>query len=411
MKRAYVYLTNMLFIIYVIIYPLIPIENKIGKITFKSDYIIYVLIFITLLGIILNKSIRKKIFSNVEEFFKSPLAWSLIGLNVVMYFSSIYALDKRVAISHSIRFTIYIFIFFIVSYMNDNKKIINFYTILILSVATFVSCGAVYEYINMRYFLHTKGEIRIASFLQNSNNLGAYIIFFIFLSVTLIFVAKGKKEKFIYGIISLIMLFSIIFCGSRNALLALILGMGIFVIFYNKKFTIVALILMSILCIIPISRNRITQVFNASQNESRIMIWKAAKYIIKDNSILGVGHNNYMTAYPKYVSKYPKQLKIRSNYIPKHPHNIFLKIQCELGIPGTIMFILFLIFSLKTIRQSLKRSKGKRQYYIIKALGMSFLIFQVMNLIDCFYDIPKIMTTMFIILGIINFYQRKMLNE
>ena len=118
-------------------------------------------------------------------------------------------------------------------------------------------------------------------------------------------------------------------------MLALVFRSILLSILYNKKLLLPSSIILSTLLVLPISRTRILDILSTNQSISRIKIWKITNLIIKDHSLFGVGYDTYSAVYPDYVTTY-NDLMIRNDYIAYHPHNVFLKFQSELGIPGTI---------------------------------------------------------------------------
>lgn len=413
MKNKYIVnLIKIFVILYIIIYPLVPIDNTIGAIHFNPDYILYTLFLVIIGGCLVNKKFRKNVKSDIWNFLKSPLSISLLCLNAIMYLSTIYAMQKKVAFTQSIRFSMYIFIFFILSYILKDKRIMDRILKICFSISLLVSSFAIYQFIHNKFFTKTIVEnFRVGSFLQNSNNLGAYLIFFVFISINMIFISKDRKKKILYTLATMIILSGIILCGSRNALLALMFGIFILILCYDKKYMIWGVLLVALLIMVPISRNRIVQVFDMKQNASRVKIWKTSIYMIKDKPILGIGYENFYEAYPTYFNKHKKELYVSLYYRPLHPHNMFLKFQTEIGILGTVSIIIFLAISLRLIIRVNNKFSNKVIKAKLKSLGISFVVFQVMNLLDCYYGIPKLMVTMFIFLGIINFYERAEINE
>lgn len=413
MKNKYIInLIKIFTILYILIYPLVPINNTIGSIHFNPDYVLYILFVIIIGGYILDKKFREDMKNDIVSFFKSPLGIALIFLNTSMYLSTIYAIEKKIAFTQSVRFSMYICIFFLLSYLIKDKRVIDRVLKICFMTSIFISSFAIYQFIHNRFFSRTIVEnFRVGSFLQNSNNLGAYLIFFVFISINMIFISKNNKKKILYILSTIIILIGIILCGSRNALLALMLGILILILCYDKKYMIWGVLLVILLLIVPISRNRIMQVFDMKQNSSRVKIWKTSIYMIKDKPILGIGYENFHEAYPIYFSQHKKELYVSIDYRPLHPHNMFLKFQTELGILGTIAIILFLITCIRLLIRVINKSNNKFIKKNGKSLSTSFIVFQAMNLLDCYYGIPKLMITMFVFLGIIQFYEREEINE
>ena len=75
------------------------------------------------------------------------------------------------------------------------------------------------------------------------------------------------------------------------------------------------------------------------------MLWKGTINMIKEHPVLGFGINTYSRNFPAYKpSEYPDV---------RYSHNCYLHMASEIGIPGAILFLVFLmtvlIFCLKGI--------------------------------------------------------------
>lgn len=242
------------------------------------------------------------------------------------------------------------------------------------------------------------------SFLENPNNLGAYSILIIFIVIMLLISTKNLKYKIFYGICSILLLINIMFSQSRNALIALIIGVFIIAILYDKRFIILSLVFPAIFFIIPAIRSRVFQIFDMSQNSSRFNIWDISISMIKDHPILGIGYENFSINYPKYIANNPNLL-IGDDYLPLHPHNIFLKMQTELGILGSILFIIFIIITVITLYKLIKSTKNNIHRSVMIGILTSYLTFLFMNLLDCYINTSKVIITMFTILAFANHYK------
>ncbi len=215
---------------------------------------------------------------------------------------------------------------------------------------------------------------------------------------------KNLKYKIFYGLSSLLLLINIMFSQSRNALIALIVGVFIISILYDKRFFILSLIFPIIFFIIPAIRARIFQIFDMSQNSSRFSIWDVAISMIKDHPILGIGYENFSVQYPVYISNNPN-LVVSDGYLPLHPHNIFFKMQAELGILGTMIFISFVVVTIITLYKLIKSANSKIHRSVMIGILASYLTFLFMNLLDCYFNTPKVIITLFIILAFVNNYK------
>lgn len=392
---------NSLYIITLTFIALFALFPSYGKL--NPDFFIYILFLIQILGLIFLPEERKIFFKDIKNIlFRDKIFFILIILNILMYFSMLVAVNKRTSLSHSIRFSMYLFIFYLICYKFNTKQIKKI-TITFLSASIIVSLIALYQvlYINI-LGNNIDMDHRIASTLENPNNLGAYSILIIFAFIMIIFNSKNRTLKFLSSIASLLLLFNIVVSQSRNALLALVAGVIIITLFYNKRYVILSIIFPLILVIIPQTRMRLIDIFDMSQNSSRIKIWQITEIMIKNKNILfGIGYENYSIEYPRYVESNMTYF-VRESLKPLHPHNALLKFQVELGIFGALLFLLFIVVSIWCFYKYSISHINNKSTNIYLGLLVGFVCFQIMNIIDCYYGPIKIMYTFFIVLAILN---------
>lgn len=392
---------NILTILFITLYPILPSYGLIN-----SDIILYLLFIIQLMGFIFIKSERKFVFKNIKTLKKDKIFISLLLLNILMYLSTIIATFKKAAFVGSIRFSMYIFIYYTISY---NVKSKNIYKILLssfLGIAVFSSLISIYQFLNLKTMhVVVNSDNRISSFLENSNNLGVYSVLSIFIIIMLLLNSKKRNEKIVLSISIILLIVNIVLSQSRNALLGLLLGFVLVAIMYNKRFILYSFLLFIILLITPQSQARLFSIFDMNQNSTRIKIWELTEIMIKHKPITGLGYGNFTLRYHDYVTSNPSYL-IRESYIPLHPHNIILKFQSELGILGTIFFLIFIILTLNTLYKNIKKCNNPITKSILTGIIISFIVFHFMNIIDCYYDSLKVLTSMFILLGFSNIYSK-----
>lgn len=389
-----------LLLIYITIYPILPTYGLIN-----SDIILYCLALVYLTGLLIYKKERQNLFYIIKNIFNDNILLSITSLNLLMYLSVFIAIDKRVTFTNSIRFSMYIFVFYLISYKIKSLKQVS--TIIKCFIFTSFLSG-IYSLIQIGYIFYLgytiDPSVRISSFLENPNNLSAYSILSIFIVISLLINSRNKKSKVLYTSLLALLLVNIIFSQSRSALLAIVFGFLIFSVLWNKRFLIFSIFIPIILFIIPQSRVRLMQIFDASQNSSRLNIWEITKLIINDNPIFGIGYENFSVNYLNYIKNNPSY-SIRDGYIALHPHNVFLKIQVELGILGSVIFIIFLTSIIYTLYKLIKFKSNSKLKVLIIGISTSFTTFMLMNLIDCYLDAPKIMITFIILLGILTYYK------
>lgn len=397
--KIYQKIVNILLLLYLITYPILPTYGL-----YSSDIILYSLIILQIITFLFIPKERSNICNIIKNLYKDKLFLTLIILNILMYLSTIVASDVRVTLTNSIRFTMYIFIFYSISYKikyKTCKLLFNSFILVAILSGLCTLCQLAYtKYLGYKI----DNTIRMPSFLENPNNLGAYSILIFFIVIMILISTTKLKYRIFYGICSLLLLINIMFSQSRNALIVLVIGAFIIAILYDKRFLILSLIFPLIFFIIPAIRARIFQIFDMSQNSSRFNIWKTSILMIKDHPILGIGYENYSIQYPNYLVN-DSTLSINASYLPFHPHNVFLKMQTELGFLGTIIFAIFVIVSITTLFNLIKAATNKIHRSIMIGTLTSYLTFLFMNLLDCYFNTPKVITTLFIILAFANYYR------
>lgn len=406
MIRFYKNLLNTLIIIFVTLYPILPSYGN-----NNPDNILHLIFVVQALGIIFIPLERNYYINVMRNIKKDKIFLSLLMLNVLMYSSSLISVDREMTLGASTKFSMYICVYYNISYNLRGKKIYKILLTSFVGVAVLSSIFSIYQaYENLHFDKHIGAENRISSFLENSNILGLYAVLAIFIVIMLFLNSKNKYQKICFSTFSILLIVNIILSQSRNALLALVFGSILLSILYNKKLLLPSSIILSTLLVLPISRTRILDILSTNQNISRIKIWKITNLIIKDHSLFGVGYDTYSAVYPDYVTTY-NDLMIRNDYIAYHPHNVFLKFQSELGIPGTIFFVLFIVLTLYNLYKNIKLSKSSKEKAIIIGTIVSFLCFLFMNVVDSYFNSPKAIITLCVVLGISNFCSNKKVKE
>lgn len=398
MNSLYKNSTYLLLLTFIASFALLPSYGKLSP-----DIFIYLLIAIHIISLLFLSKQRNIFLKDIKNIlFKDKVFLSLILLNILMYLSVFVAVSKKTTISHSIRFSMYLFIFYLICYKLNSKQIKNV-IIAFLSSSIIVSLIALYQviYINL-LGNNIDMDHRIASTLENPNNLGAYSILIIFTFLMLFFKSKNKNLRIISLIASLLLLFNIIVSQSRNALLALVAGILILTLFYNKRYVLFSIILPIVLLIIPQTRVRFLDIFDMSQNSSRIKIWQLTEIMIKNkNQLFGIGYENYSIEYPRYVESNMTYF-VRESLKPLHPHNALLKFQVELGVLGTILFLLFIFITIWSFYKFLISRVNTKYNFIYIGLFTGYISFQLMNILDCYYGPTKLMYSLIVILAILN---------
>jgi O-antigen ligase len=271
--------------------------------------------------------------------------------------------------------------FFIMAYeIINNKKIARYIKILISGGFLVLIIG---HYID--YF--TKG-----SFFYRNNEFGAtaamLIIFFV--SILLSYDNKLFKGISFFGLI--LSINAIVISYSRGATLGLLAAIFVMVFIYiwikfslvNKKIAVILIVsfisLFLILTpfILPdrlIDRFKNTN-FNYNTNP-RLLMWRTTLEMIKKHPVFGAGLGTFNSHFLYNVDNVFEGAKLSAvNRKHEKPHNLYLFIASEQGIPSLIIYLLMLYLSFKlAILNFIKDFSHKGNFLSLTLLGFLTQVF------------------------------------
>ncbi|MBU3217102.1 O-antigen ligase family protein [Clostridium estertheticum] len=395
MKNKYSIL-YFLMCVYIVIMPLIQEGTNFKGIP-VSDILLGIVVFVYLIKLIIEKTTRERFLYGIRDLFSSTLSICIIILLGIMLLSTSYALEKPLALKESARFLTYVFIFFVIKYEFNTKKLVkNLLKCYIFTAGLLSIFGIIQHFtiigLDKKFVEQYPGYrvVRIATTMFNPNAYAAFLILIIFPVVMLTIYEKNKKIKSMYGIISILLFVNIIMTYSRSAQVGVCIGAVVLCIIYSYKLIIAFGGIGILTLFMPSVLDRVRDLQNTAQNESRIKLWKTALMMIKDHPILGVGNGNYISRYNEYVSKYKG---LSYNAYKRYPaHNSYLKVESELGIVGIVSFLAVLVTSLIRVKKLFTITNDK----FIKAFYMgafaSMIAFYFMNIVDNLFFVPMATT-------------------
>jgi len=228
----------------------------------------------------------------------------------------------------------------------------------------------------MLFFLFTGGAItgvyglyegvfidpsRLQSVIGNSNLLGVYMIFFVFLALSL-FYKKSYKLWAAGSILFLLFGYNLLYSLSLSAVVGTILGFLFFFTLKSRKMLLVFMILLLLSPLIfpePLI-DRMESAYSRTRegNYMRPYIYRSAYEMFTDNPVLGVGVGHFREHFLDYLDpEAPGQSRVYN-----HTHNIFLQVMSELGLLGLLAFLYLLVMIVKTTYRALPFSNDFKGY-------------------------------------------------
>lgn len=365
---------------------------------FKSNYFFenypFILTFFIIILILFLGSLKNFNF-NIKNFFNT------IKFNIIdyLFLSDLIYNFIFIFLSNSARLsieeTIYTFSYFIVYlifrislFFLDFKQYKNFIIIIVLSSIVFIT--------NIYYLVFFKFQLisvdgRISYNLIHPNLLSSIILIFISLVIYLALIEYFKNKistkTIFYTILILLYSFLIFMTSSRGGMLGLIFGIFIITIIlihinykinFKKSFLLSILILSLLLALVfiflPEQFERLLGIFqkeNLLSLGSRLHIWSVAFKSFLNAPILGNG--------PGVCNYIGSSL---CDFTMVDAHNFLLEKLSNLGIVGTVIYLLPLILILKKSYEIVKNFKNEcnNEVYLEKfsiSIAIIFLIISV----------------------------------
>ncbi|GFP76752.1 O-antigen ligase family protein [Clostridium fungisolvens] len=400
-------LTNILFCIYIFLIPLIPSEINGKNYSNLTQIVLFLSVILYVFQMIKTKKVNK-IKQNIVEFVTNKIYIALIIFLGIMVLSAIYAADRSLAVKESIRFFTYIVTMYLISQCFDEreKERVIFTFVLTTFVVSVLGIIQYFTGIGADVFLVTESKFRIQATLDNPNTLGAFEVLMFFPLLSMIRLKNSHNVFRVFAIItSVLALINLVMSMSRSALLGFGAGLVLLTIIFGKKILLLFVPVAAVLLVLPSTINRIKQIGDSSQNDSRVKIWNIAAKMIKDHPIGGVGNGNFITNYPKYVKMYPQFKEEGVDVFPSH--NSFLKVGSELGFVGELSFIVVLLLILREAFYFIKHKSESLNSYFLEGFVVVIVPFLVMNCFDNILFVPKVATYFWIMVAILFSYRKK----
>ena len=180
---------------------------------------------------------------------------------------------------------------------------------------------------------------RISASFVHPNSFGIFLFMVSsILGATVFSFGTGLKKRFLFLIPFLMSIYCLFLTRSRGAWLSFSVSFFIIALLKSKKAVLIVLLLLGFAFILmPTSaKDALKDSFDLSSGTSweRVMLWKGTVRMIKEHPVLGFGINTYSRNFPAFKPKEYSDLR--------YSHNCYLQMASETGIPGAILFILFL---------------------------------------------------------------------
>lgn len=264
--------------------------------------------------------------------------------------------------------------------------------------------GAAVSAVSLFYFFSGRLTFdgRLVAFYLSPNHLAMFLSPILLLTAGLVFVSPNRREKILYGAAAVLTAAAVYLTYSYGAWFALFSAAAVFFLLGSEMSKWEFLSLAAVVLILfgfQIGGEKFQNMFSErSSLESRVMIWRAALAIGKDNFIFGIGPGMFQKYYLDYQKYFPPYLE----WAVPQPHNLFLAFWLQAGIAGFSGFILIIVSFFKEKIPVLLRKKEREQ--TLKNtnfwLALAMLVILIHGLIDAPYFKNDLASLFWIILAL-----------
>jgi O-antigen ligase len=272
----------------------------------------------------------------------------------------------------------------------------------LVAAAVIVSLYGLFQYFFTADVIVAEGVRRIRGVYGSPNNLSLFLGRVLPLTLAISLFGTGKNRRLAYGAASLPIVVCLFLTFSRGAWLlgvpAAILFLGLM---RGRRAFLAALggVGAAILALLPFAGlARLTSLLSLQEGttQRRLALWKAALQMIRDHPIFGVGLDNFLYHYPRYILPEAWQEPDLS-----HPHNLVLHWWVSLGVFGVGVLIWLQIAFWRSSLRLYQRLKEPDLRLLTLGLMASMVDFLAHGLVDQSYFLVDLAFIFCLTLGII----------
>lgn len=277
----------------------------------------------------------------INKGFLIPIFLFLISATISVFVSPDFYSALGVWKAYFIEPILFLIIFVSTLKKEDLKNLFMIFGVQVVILSLF----AIYQKITGAFianpFWQDEVTRRVTSFFSYPNALALYLA-----PLVVLFLGFSVR-KYIYLLPFILGTLAIYFTKSKGALIAILIGLVFYVLFYkgNRKYFVSILAVGIILSGLLIGFGKIDlkgtpTVTGGDSVSTRLEMWSETWEMIKTKPILGAGLTGYQTAVAPFHEKEYIEIYL-------YPHNVFLNFWSEIGLLGLISFILIIIYFYK----------------------------------------------------------------
>jgi probable O-glycosylation ligase (exosortase A-associated) len=194
--------------------------------------------------------------------------------------------------------------------------------------------------------------------------------------------------RYTYRILALFCATAVVGTFSRSGFLGLSLALLLVAWYSKRRATNLALLGIAAVALLPFIPQKALQRWKSIPTAAeldpsaiaRIQTWETGLQMIKRHPIFGVGPSNFQEQYSHYfLQKYMEA----ANYHPRAPHNAYVCLAAESGIPALLLFVSFIVATIVEMWRFRRRlrllSQGRELSGYCLIVQITLMVFLIPN--------------------------------
>lgn len=202
--------------------------------------------------------------------------------------------------------------------------------------------------------------VRPPGTIGHADYLGSYLVFVLFLSITLASRSEARSWKLVAASATVLCAFAIVLSGTRSAIVAAVLGALLLALRFRRNWKVVlasALLGTAAFSAFYLSpaglklRGRTRWYIEDPVGGSRLQLWRDTLTLAANRPLTGWGPETFGSSFPRYQST--ELSRAFPDFYHESPHNVLLDEFADKGLLGLVAFALW---TAAAIRASLRES-------------------------------------------------------
>ena len=350
-----------------------------------------------------------------KDFLQHPVTLVIYAYLAWLFFTSLTSTLPLVSIKYTLVKAWYIVVYYFYSYvwLSKYKHFTKFIWLYIIPLS-FVIVYTLFRHSQYGFNNFEASHFVMSPFFRDHTIYGATIALFI---PPVLAIAIGSKTWNLSKLISLfflsLLMFALVYSYTRAAWLSLFGALGVYLLIKLKiKFKYLAISGIIILLLsfsfwssiyFQLQNNQqdssgdfsehvesMANIATDASNLERINRWKAAIRLFAEKPVLGWGPGTYQFQYSQFQFSYDKTI-ISTNFGDGgNAHSEYLGALSETGLIGAIVYILIIIFTLKTGILAYYQCNDEKLKLILLGVLLGLLTYYLHSVLNNYLDTDKI---------------------